>query len=131
MDAMDLEFFCEFDVVLCLQNGISAISGGVDALISQGMKALVPGGKAYFSTYSVNFWEHRLSWFREQAEKGLIGAIDEERTKEGQIACVDGFTATTYSREDLRRLGEKTGCPYELMEVDESSLFLILTRELR
>ena len=57
----------------------------------------VPGGRALFSSYSPKFWEHRLSWFREQADKGLLGAIDEEKTRDGLIVCRDGFVARTHA----------------------------------
>lgn len=128
MDAHNLEFGEEFDVVMCLQNGLSAMKGQPMHLIRQCMKVLVPGGKAYFSTYSDKFWEHRLAWFYEQADKGLLGEIDTEKTQNGIIVCKDGFTAITFSEDALRKLGEEAGYPYSIEEVDESSLFLILEK---
>ncbi len=128
MDAHNLEFGEEFDVVMCLQNGLSAMKGQSMHLIRQCMKVLVPGGKAYFSTYSDKFWEHRLAWFYEQADKGLLGEIDTEKTQNGIIVCKDGFTAITFSEDALRKLGEESGYPYSIEEVDESSLFLILEK---
>lgn len=128
LDAHNLEFGPEFEVVLCLQNGLSALKGDTNALAQQCMKVLSPGGKAYFSTYSAGFWEHRLAWFQEQAAKGLLGEIDLEKTKNGVIVCKDGFTATTYSREDLDKLGQVVGYDYLIKEVDESSLFLIIKK---
>lgn len=129
MDAYNLEFGEEFDVVLCLQNGLSAIKGEPMHLIRQCIKVLAPGGRAYFSTYSAKFWKHRLAWFHEQADKGLIGEIDLEKTKDGIITCKDGFAAITFSEDELRKLGEDSGCCYRIEEVDESSLFLILFRD--
>ncbi len=129
MDAYDLQFGPDFDVVLCLQNGISAIRGKADKLITASLRILVPGGKAYFSTYSANFWPHRLAWFQEQAAKNLLGELDMERTKDGNIVCKDGFTATTFSSDDLKNLAEQTGCRYTLEEVNGSSLFLVLEKE--
>lgn len=129
MDAHNLEFGPVFDVVLCLQNGISAFKGKADNIVAQSLKVLVPGGKAYFSTYSANFWDHRIAWFQEQADKKLLGEIDMEKTKDGNIVCKDGFTATTFSSEDLEKLAEKTGCKYRIEEVDGSSLFLVLEKE--
>ncbi len=126
MDAHKLEFGLEFDVVLCLQNGISAMKGDPLNLIKQGMQVLSPGGKAYFSSYSSKFWEHRLAWFHEQADKGLLGEIDLEKTKDGIIVCKDGFVATTYSQEDMEQLGQAVGYNYQIQEVDNSSIFLIL-----
>jgi len=128
MDAHNLEFDEEFDVVLCLQNGLSAIKGQPINLIKQCMKVLTSGGKAYFSTYSAKFWNHRLAWFHEQADKGLIGEIDLEKTHDGIIMCKDGFTAITFSEDELKKLGEESGFHYRIEEVDESSLFLILEK---
>lgn len=128
MDAHDLTFDGEFDVVLCLQNGLSAIKGQPEHLVEQCLKALVPGGRAYFSTYSERFWPERLAWFHEQADKGLIGAIDSEKTHDGVVVCRDGFVAVTFSRDRLERLGAASGCLYSIEEVDGSSLFLILDK---
>ena len=128
MDAYNLGYESEFDVVICLQNGLSAIKGNAQNLVEKGVRALVPGGTAFFSTYSARFWQYRLEWFKEQSEKGLLGEIDWDRTRNGIIACKDGFLATTFSREDLAGIGEKTRCPYCIEEVDESSLFLVLKK---
>lgn len=128
MDAYNLEFGEEFDVVLCMQNGLSAMKGQPMHLIEQCMKVLTPGGRAYFSTYSAKFWEHRLAWFHEQANKGLLGEIDLEKTHDGIIVCKDGFVAITFSEDELKKIGEESGCHYRIEEVDESSLFLILEK---
>lgn len=128
MDAHNLEFGLEFNVVLCLQNGLSTMKGDPLNLIKQAMKVLCPGGKAYFSSYSPKFWEHRLAWFHEQADKGLLGEIDLEKTKNGMIVCKDGFIATTYSAEDMKSLGQAVGCNYRIQEVDQSSIFLVLEK---
>lgn len=128
MDAHKLEFGPEFDVVLCLQNGLSAVKGDAHNLVKQCLNVLSPGGKAYFSTYSAKFWEHRLAWFHEQAAKGLLGEIDAEKTRNGIIACKDGFVATTFSWDDLDKLGQAVGCNYLIKEIDESSLFLVISK---
>lgn len=128
MDAHNLEFDEIFDVVLCLQNGLSAMKGRPMNLIKQCLKVLIPGGKAYFSTYSTKFWEHRLAWFHEQSDKGLLGEIDLEKTQDNIIVCKDGFTAITFSEDEFKQLGEESGCSYSIEEVDESSLFLILKK---
>ncbi|MBP1925378.1 2-polyprenyl-6-hydroxyphenyl methylase/3-demethylubiquinone-9 3-methyltransferase [Sedimentibacter acidaminivorans] len=129
MDAYNLEFSEEdFDVVLCLQNGLSAIKGESTHLINECLKVLKPGGKAYFSTYSDKFWEHRLAWFQEQADNGLLGEIDFEKTKNGMIACKDGFVSTSFSKDELIKLGELSGCQYYIEEVDEASIFLIIEK---
>ena len=128
MDVNNLEFDAKFDVVLCLQNGISAFKANDSKLIEMAVKILNKNGKAYFSSYSAKFWHFRLAWFQEQAEKGLLGAIDVHQSKEGKIVCKDGFTATTYSENDLERLGKASGCEYDIHEVDKSSLFLVITK---
>jgi len=128
MDAHKLEFGAEFDVVICLQNGLSAMKGEALNLIEEGMRVLSHGGKAYFSSYSPRFWEHRLAWFHEQANKGLLGEINLEKTKDGMIVCKDGFVARTYSREDMEKLGQAGGYNFRIQEVDNSSIFLILEK---
>ena len=128
MDAHKLEFGSEFDIVICLQNGLSALKNDAHHLIQQSMKVLTPGGKAYFSSYSSKFWEHRMAWFHEQADKGLLGEIDLEKTKNGIIVCKDGFAATTYSQEDMEKLGQAIGYNYLIKEIDESSLFLVIEK---
>lgn len=128
MDGHRLSFRDEFDVVLCLQNGLSAMKGEPSRIVCGCLEAARPGGRAFFSTYSGKFWEHRLAWFEEQAGKGLLGEVDRERTRDGVIVCRDGFQARTFTEEDLTGLGEASGYEYDIQEVDESSLFLIVTR---
>jgi len=128
-DAHRLSFVDTFDVVLCLQNGLSALKGEPLELIKISIRAIPKGGRAYFSTYSAKFWQHRLAWFREQVDKGLLGELDEEQAKDGVIVCKDGFRAVTFTENDFVKFGEASGCRYEIREVDESSLFLIITKE--
>ena len=128
IDAHELDLEEEFDVVLCLQNGLSAMNGEAANLVRRSLNSLRKGGKAYFSTYSNKFWEHRIAWFMEQADKGLLGKIDEEQTKNGVIICEGGFKAVTFTEEDFVRLGKLSGYRYEIREVDESSLFLVITK---
>ena len=92
------------------------------------LQTLAPGGQAYFSSYSAAFWDTRLKWFEEQAAKGLLGEINWAKTGDGIIACKDGFRATTHSPEDFRQVGEASGLPYEITEVDGSSVFLIIKK---
>lgn len=125
MDAHEMRFEEKFDVVLCLQNALSAMRAD-SKVISNIIQLLAPGGRAYFSSYSGKFWDWRLKWFEEQAEKGLLGEIDYQQTKDGVIVCKDGFRAITHSPEDLKKIGESTGLPYQVTEVDESSIFLVV-----
>lgn len=129
MDAHTLDTKSEFDIVICLQNGLSAMKGDPLDLVRRAMAALKPGGRAYFSSYSPRFWEVRLAWFQEQASRGLLGEIDLEKTKDGKIVCKDGFTATTFSAGDLAELGGRVGCACRIEEVDESSIFAVLEKE--
>ena len=128
MDAHNLQFNDTFDVVLCLQNGLSAMKTQPLEYVKTITGLVSPGGMAFISTYSSKFWEHRLVWFHEQADKGLLGEIDTELTKDGVIICKDGFRATTTSLEDMDAIGKASGCSYEVIEVDESSVFLIITK---
>ena len=130
MDAHDLTMERKFDAVLCLQNGLSSIkgAGGASNLVSRAMSVLKDNGTAYFSGYSPKFWEHRLEWFKEQADKGLIGEIDLDETKNGNIVCKDGFRARTITYDEFTQLGQSTGCKFDVIEHDESSLFLIINK---
>lgn len=125
MDVHRMEFPKPSDVTLCLQNGLSAMSAD-STVIHKILETLAPGGTAYFSSYSAKFWDFRLKWFEEQASKGLLGEIDYTKTKNGVIICQGGFKATTHSPEDFQKIGEESGYPYQVQEVDESSVFLIV-----
>lgn len=129
MDAHNPVFHETFDVVLCLQNGLSAMKGSPENLVRRSVELLSTGGLVFFSTYSPKFWDHRLAWFQEQAAKGLLGEIDMEKTGDGKIVCKDGFMATTFGAEELERLGEASGLHYRVEEVNASSLFLMLGDE--
>mgnify|MGYP001408301265 FL=1 len=128
MDAHNLQFQELYDVLLCLQNGLSAMKVEPVEFIKKVADLLPNKGKAFFSSYSTKFWKHRLAWFQEQSEKGLLGEIDMEKTKDGIIICKDGFRATTHSPEDMDWIGKTSGLAYEVTEVDESSVFLIVTK---
>ncbi|GAA0179141.1 hypothetical protein SH2C18_20650 [Clostridium sediminicola] len=128
MDATNLTFKEKFDVILCLQNGLSAMKVTSSDLIEKILGMVECGGKVYFSTYSEKFWEYRLMWFKEQADKGLLGELDLDKTKDGVISCKDGFKAITHTPNDLKMIGDLSGYEYQIQEVDESSIFLILHR---
>ncbi|QQS88179.1 class I SAM-dependent methyltransferase [Fusobacterium canifelinum] len=128
MNIHNLTIKNSFDTILCLQNGLSAMKVTFDT-IKNIMNLLSSGGKALFSSYSEKFWDVRLQWFQEQASKGLLGEIDMEKTKNGIIICKDGFQATTASPKYFKEIGELLGYPFEIKEVDESSLFLIIRKD--
>jgi 2-polyprenyl-6-hydroxyphenyl methylase/3-demethylubiquinone-9 3-methyltransferase len=124
MNAVNLGFTDEcFDVVICIQNGISAFKVDPKELILESLRVTQDGGICLFSSYSDNFWEHRLKWFHLQASEGLIGEIDMEKTGNGCIICKDGFQATTLSRRDFSELVSRIGVTGTITEVDESSIF--------
>ena len=130
MDASALGF-CDgsFDVIACIQNGISAFRADRGLLLAEALRVTLPAGIALFSTYAPAIWEERLDWFRRQSEAGLIGEIDWERTREGVIACRDGFLATTPTAAELLGLARGLPARAAIVEVDASSLFLELRKE--
>lgn len=128
MDAHDLDFREPFDVILCLQNGLSAINAQPMAFIKKCMDFLTTDGKVFVSSYSPKFWDHRVAWFREQSKKGLLGEIDMERTRDGEIICKDGFRSSALSPEEMDRIGKSTGYAYYVAETDQSSIFLVISK---
>ncbi|MBL7128188.1 MAG: methyltransferase domain-containing protein [Ignavibacteria bacterium] len=112
-----------FDKVLCLQNGLSAFKLNKRNLIKETLRVTRIGGSSFFSSYSNNFWEDRLGWFRLQVECGLLGEIDEDKTKDGVIICKDGFRATTITEGKFRNFCEKLNLIPKITEVDKSSIF--------
>lgn len=128
MDAGKTSFQSDsFDIVICIQNGLSAFKIEPKALIEESLRITVRGGKCLFSTYSDKIWEERLHWFELQAEEKLLGEIDFARTKRGIIVCKDGFMATTFVEADFDNIARELGVSCETIEVDSSSLFGIFT----
>ncbi|HEX6199356.1 MAG TPA: class I SAM-dependent methyltransferase [Thermoanaerobaculia bacterium] len=124
MDAVELGFQDgAFDLVACLQNGIEAFRVDRRSLIREAVRVTRSGGRILLSTYCPRFWEPRLAWFRAQSAAGLVGALDEEATGDGVIACADGFRSGTTSPETFRSLTSGLGLAASLTEVDDSSLF--------
>jgi 2-polyprenyl-6-hydroxyphenyl methylase/3-demethylubiquinone-9 3-methyltransferase len=129
MDAASLLFVDNlFDVVICIQNGISAFHCDQKNLLREALRVTKSGGVTLFSTYAEKFWKYRLEWFRLQAAAGLLGEIDWEKTANGIIVCQDGFTAATVSPEQFRQLCADLPAAVTLTEVDESSLFCKLRK---
>jgi 2-polyprenyl-6-hydroxyphenyl methylase/3-demethylubiquinone-9 3-methyltransferase len=116
-----------FNAVVCIQNGLSAFHIDRERIVREALRATRPGGTVYFSTYSDRFWEHRLEWFELQASAGLIGPLDRERTGNGRIVCTDGFEATTVRPAEFRKLVAHANAELEVIEVDESSIFYVLS----
>lgn len=112
-----------FDLVVCIQNGISAFHISPEILFSESIRITKPGGYVFISSYAPDIWDARLEWFRLQSEAGLIGDIDWEKTGNGKIVSKDGFSGTTYGREDFDKIVKPFKIPYEIITVDNSSVF--------
>ena len=112
-----------FDVVVCIQNGISAFHVDHRELVREAVRITRPGGLAMFSTYVERFWEHRIKWFELQAAVGLLGEIDHDASGDGVVVCKDGFRATTVSPREFMRMTDDLDAEVSLVEVDGSSLF--------
>ncbi|MCP4657524.1 MAG: class I SAM-dependent methyltransferase [bacterium] len=124
MNAAELGFRDRrFDVVACIQNGISAFKVDQRTLLEEAVRVTRPGGTVLFSTYSDRFWKDRLEWFEIQADHGLIGEIDYEATGDGVIVCKDGFRATTVGAEEFLSLTSDLDVTSRVIEVDGSSIF--------
>jgi len=124
MNAVKLGF-CDrlFDMVICIQNGISAFNVNRRKLIKEAIRVTRIGGTVLLSSYSENFWEDRLQWFQLQADYGLIGEIDYKATGNDVIVCHDGFRATTVSPDEFVALTSGVGVTPGISEVDGSSIF--------
>ena len=124
MDATQLSFLDRtFDVVVCIQNGISAFHVDQEHLIQESIRVAKQGGTILFSSYSDKFWKYRLEWFKRQSEEGLVGEIDFNKTRDGVIICKDGFTASTVGRERFVELTAGLNVETTIAEADESSIF--------
>jgi 2-polyprenyl-6-hydroxyphenyl methylase/3-demethylubiquinone-9 3-methyltransferase len=124
MDASRLGFAGRaFDMVVGIQNSISAFKVDQGMLLTEAVRVTRQGGRVLFSSYAERFWDDRLEWFELQATSGLIGEIEYEATREGTIVCKDGFRATTANPQRFRALTSRLGISPRLEEVDESSLF--------
>jgi len=124
MDASQMSFrSCTFDAVFCIQNGISAFGVDKKRLVAESIRVTKDDGTILFSSYSPKIWDARLEWFRKQSQFGLIGEINDEKTRDGTIACKDGFRATTVSSDQFVELFDEFGLNASIIEVDESSIF--------
>jgi 2-polyprenyl-6-hydroxyphenyl methylase/3-demethylubiquinone-9 3-methyltransferase len=129
MNAMSLGFKNDvFDVVVCIQNGISAFGVDPIELVRESLRVTRPNGLCLFSSYSDKIWEERLEWFSIQSEEGLLGEIDWAKTGKGRIVCKDGFSATTFRQRDFGEIASELGFKAHLLEIDESSLFCCIER---
>jgi len=124
MNAINLKFPNHFfDVVVCIQNGISAFNVDKKGLIREAIRVTKKRGLVLFSTYSDKFWEERLKWFILQSKAGLIGEIDLTATRNGIIVTKDGFKATTIRPIEFTSLTSEFPINLKIEEIDESSIF--------
>ena len=127
MDATSLAFFDDtFDLVICVQNGISAFGVSPFTLLSEALRVTKTSGTILFSSYSDKFWDERLNWFEIQASAGLIGPINYSETDRGVIVCEDGLRLATLDRSDYEELMCSFNQSFKIQEVDNSSLFCII-----
>lgn len=128
MDATKMGFKAKtFDLVCCIQNGISAFHVDQRTLLRSAVEVAKLGGKVLFSSYADEFWEDRLEWFRIQASHGLVGEIDESATGNGVIVCKDGFTATTVRPDEFLQLCQGLETRATVRVVANSSVFCEIT----
>ncbi|MBU0517384.1 class I SAM-dependent methyltransferase [bacterium] len=124
MEAEDLAFEdSQFDVTLCIQNGLSAIKGNTIKIVEECLRVTKPGGRCLFSSYTDEFWPDRLEWFQMQAEEKCVGKIIQGLTGNGVIVCEDGFRATTMGRADYLEIAMTLNTDAVFTVVDGSSLF--------
>ena len=116
-----------FDLVVCIQNGISAFHVDPAVLFAESIRVTKKGGKVLFSSYAETFWPERIVWFKIQAELGLLGEIDPEKSTDGRIVCKDGFTARTFTLTQFKQIMSGFEHPFTLCEVDNSSVFCEIT----
>jgi len=128
MDATALGFRSGvFDAVVCIQNGICAFRSDPRQLFREALRVTRPGGRVWFSSYAEAFWLDRLRWFERQAEEGLVGDIDYDKTGPGEIVCRDGFRFDTVGADTFRQLCGEVGVEGTIVEVDRSSVFCEIT----
>lgn len=126
MNALELGFENDFfDVVVCIQNGISAFHVNKPKLIKESIRVTKPEGIILFSSYSEKIWDERLKWFELQSKERLIGEINYNKTKNGIIICKDGFSASTVTADEFKELESSfANIKTSITEVDYSSIFL-------
>ena len=77
--------------------------------MAEALRVTRSGGNILFSSYAEQFWTERLNWFRQQADQGLLGEIDEKATGNGVIVCKDGFKANTVRPEEFKHIASTLG----------------------
>ena len=115
-----------FDLVFGVQNFISVCKVEPEQLLFEAMRVTKSGGKVLLTSYAPQFWSHRLEWFQNQADHGLLGEIDNEATGNGVIICKDGFKSTTFNLSDFIKLASSCNVEADFYTIDNSSVVLEL-----
>jgi SAM-dependent methyltransferase len=124
MDSVQIAFRDRsFDLTICIQNGVCAFAVDQQQLFREAIRVTRTGGLVIFSSYTQQFWEHRLEWFEIQSAHRLIAEIDYQATGNGIIVCKDGFRATTADRVSFEKPAASLEVTPRITEVDGSSPF--------
>ncbi len=130
MNAKSMDFKEQsFDVVIGIQNSISAFKVKPEELTKESLRVTKQNGKVIFSSYSDKIWQERLDWFAEQSEEGLLGEINFMKTGNGVIICKDGFKATTFTKDNFEKLLRKMKLKGIIIEIDNSSIFCVISNK--
>lgn len=130
MNAKSMDFKEQsFDVVIGIQNSISAFKVKPEELTKESLRVTKQNGKVIFSSYSDKIWQERLAWFVEQSKEGLLGEINFKKTGNGVIICNDGFKATTFTKSNFKKLLTKLKLKGTIIEIDNSSIFCVISNK--
>lgn len=123
MSVDNLEFTDHsFDLVLCAQNGLSAFGLDPINVVREAWRVAKQDGRLICCSYADSFWPRRLQWFRDQAAAGLLGAIDESKTGNGVITCVDGFQSCAMTAARFQDIAAALDLTLEVQELPGGSL---------
>ncbi len=111
-----------FDLVLCTQNGLSAFGIEPIVVVKEACRITKHDGRLFCCTYAKSFWPSRLQWFRSQVQAGLLAAIDETKTGDGVVACVDGFRSSSMTGEQFREIASALNLVVDIVELPSGSL---------
>lgn len=110
MDAVKLEFSKnEFDVVICMQNGIGLFNVDHKRLIWEALRVAKERGRVIFTSYSDEFWSEQVEWFQLQTDRGMISDID---PKAGNL-----------NLNNFSKLCESMQLDYTISEIDNTIVF--------
>ena len=115
LDARDLSFDSEFDVVICLCQGAFGLmtANGDDERVLGGMaRALHPGGRLVLSAFSGYFAVKYFETAMFDADTGVSHEHTEVRSETGTVQAVDLWTGC-YTPRELRLLMAGVGMDVE------------------